>query len=337
MNTTQKYFAYLCAVLFIVSAVVALFSFNIEWHAFDAKNYKRAFENQNLYQRMPDILAGAVFASIANDQNPDPYLQALTRNDWREVIASVLLPEQTKLLTDNALDVTFNYINGKSDSATISLAPIKQNLTGQGGMQVMILILHAQPACTAEQLLQIGLGFLTGNITLCNVPPEMMNLITPLLESQAQALSFAFPDEISIIPNSAAAELIKLNRVRAILKIIPIFPLFFLFCLTLIAVRSISEGLKWWGWSLLITGFVTALSAWIGAPVFSTIAQRIVQGYGAGFIPPILFSIFGEAVRAVATEILKPVIYQGLIVLFCGLGLVIVEFAWQSLIKMRSV
>ena len=44
-------------------------------------------------------------------------------------------------------------------------------------------------ACTAEQLLQLGLGLLGGDIKLCNPPEELTGLATPLIESQLQVMA----------------------------------------------------------------------------------------------------------------------------------------------------
>jgi len=322
MDSIRKYLSVLCAGLFMISTVFALFALNVEWRAFNAENYKRAFDELNLYQRMPDILADTILASVAQDQNSDPYLRAVGRDQWRGVIVSVLPPELVKSITDNALDSTFDYINGRTDSVVVSLVPVKQNLINGGGIQIMTLVLNAQPDCTAEQLFQMGLGFLTaGEITLCNVPPEMLGLITPLLESQVQVMISAFPDEISILPESSQSALIKLNRLRTFFKLTPILPLIFLFCLTILAVRNLFDWLTWWGWPLFVAGFFAAISAWIGAPIFGAIVQRLLQSQGAGFIPVILFSTLGETMTVVASQILKPIIIEGIIIGLAGLGM----------------
>jgi flagellar basal body-associated protein FliL len=64
MDTFRKIIAGICAVLFVISAVFALFAFNIESKAFNSTTYQKAFEKQNLYERMPEILANALHTSI---------------------------------------------------------------------------------------------------------------------------------------------------------------------------------------------------------------------------------------------------------------------------------
>src|SRR5262245_24649766 len=116
MDTLRKTVAALCAILFIISGVTALFAFNIEWYAFDSAAYKQGFERQNLYARTPDILANALSGFISENQNSDPYLKELTLEDWRGTIASIVPPEELKVLADSTLDSVFDYLNDRTNS-----------------------------------------------------------------------------------------------------------------------------------------------------------------------------------------------------------------------------
>jgi len=321
MSAARKYLSALCAVLFILSTILALFAFNVEQRAFDPAVYKQAFEEQKLYERMPGTLANAIFESISAGKNSDPFLKVLSVEDWQSIVSALLPLEDIQSLTDTALDSTFDYLNGKTDSASISLVPFKQRLTNDGGLQVTKMILKAQPDCTADQLLQMGFGFLTGKITLCNMPDEMLGLAAPLLQTQFQAMTAVFPDKLNLTTETSNAARIKLNHVRTLMKITPIFSLIFLISMSALAIRSIQGWLKWWGWSFLVVGIVSSVLAWIGAPIFGTIAQRVLQHYGPGFIPAILFSIMGEAVTVATRQILKPVVIEGLILGIIGLGM----------------
>jgi hypothetical protein len=325
MDILRKTIAALCAILLIISGMIALLAFNIEWYAFDANVYKRAFERQNLYVRAPDILTSALQSYLLENPNTDPYLKELTYEDWRATITSIVPPEELKLLTDSALDSVFDYLNDRTNSATITLVPIKARLTGPAGVEIVQKILHAQPDCTADQLLQMGLGFLSGNIGLCNPPPELLGLVNPLIESQLQLLTFSIPNEVTLIASTpgdpANDPRARLRQVRTLMTITPVFPLFFLFCLTIFAVRSLIDWLQWWGYPFLITGGAGAIIALAGAPVLGIIVQSILEIYGSGFIPPILFSALREAVSVVTGEILRPILYEGLILAAVGFSM----------------
>lgn len=334
MDTFRKIIAGICAALFVITGVVALFAFNIETKAFNSATYKQAFEKQKLYERMPEILANALHTSIAENVNASPYLKPLTVADWQATITSLLPLDEIKTLTDDALDSVLNYLNGNADSAVISLLPFKTNLAGPAGLEVVKQILRAQPACTAQELLQLGLGLLGGDIGLCNPPEELMGLLNPLIESQLQVMIVAIPDEVTLISgaqnNPANDPRINLDRARALMKVTPFFPLAFLFGLSAFAIRSLMDWLKWWGYPFLVTGAISALTALVGSPVFGLIVQRILQSQGAGFLPPILFSTLRETVSVVTAQILKPVMIEGLILGILGLGMVIVAmYLWR--------
>jgi len=328
MDIFRKIIAGICAVLFVISGGIALFAFNIESKAFNSATYKQAFENQKLYERMPEILANALHTSIAENVNTAPYLKPLTVEDWRATITSLLPPEEIKTLTDDALDSVFNYLNGNADSAVISLLSFKRHLASPAGMEVVKQILRAQTDCTAEQLLQLGLGLLSGQIGLCNPPAEFIGLLNPLIESQLHVMTLTIPDEVTLISGAqntpANDPRINLDRARAVMKVTPFFPLFFLFGVSAFAIRSLVEWLKWWGYPFLFTGAISSVTALLGAPTFGLIVERLLQNQGAGFIPPIFFSTMRETVSAVTSQILKPVAIEGLILAAVGLSMVLV-------------
>ena len=327
METLRKTFAALSAMLFILSGILALLAFNIEWKAFDSAVYKQAFEQQNLYERTPDILANVLYGFVSENPNTDPYLKELTIEDWRATIASLVPPAELKTLTNNSLDSVFDYLNGRNNAAVISLAPIKAHLVGPGGVELIRKILRAQPACTADQLLQIGMGLLSGDIALCNPPEQMLGLMIPLIESQAQLITLSIPNEITLLastPGSTSNDpRVGLNQIRTLMKITPIFPIFFLFCITAFGTRTLMDWLQWWGYPFLITGATGSLIAWLGSTTLGIIVQRILQIYTSGFLPPLMFSVLQETVNAVTAEILRPVMIEGLILAAPGFAMVL--------------
>ena len=86
MQTLGKFIAGICAILFIITGVMALLLFNIERKAFSSATYKQAFENQNLYARMPSILANTLSATIVQNQNTPTFIKTLTLPDWEAAI-----------------------------------------------------------------------------------------------------------------------------------------------------------------------------------------------------------------------------------------------------------
>jgi hypothetical protein len=233
-----------------------------------------------------------------------------------------------KALSNETLDSVFGYLNNQSDSASISLRILKTRLAGPQGMELVSLILNAQPDCTLEQLLQMGMGFVSGDVSLCKPPDEMMGLVTPVIEAELRFLTGAIPDEVTLIPagtaNPGGDTRLRLNRARTIMKFSPLLPIVLLIALTALAVRNLTDWFQWWGYPFLVIGAISALAALIGSPVLGLAIQTVMQSQ-AGFLPPVLISALGETVSAVSRQILSPVVLEG--ALLAGVGLVLVVAA----------
>jgi hypothetical protein len=327
VRTLGQFFAGICAILLIISAVLVLLLVNIEAKAFSSATYKQAFADQRLYERMPTILATALTSTMGQNINAVPFLRVLTLQDWQNTITVLLPPEELKATADTALDATFDYLNGRSSSAAISLLPLKTQLAGPSGMNVVLQILSLQPLCTVEQLTQMALGVLGGEIALCNPPPEAVNLMTPFLQSQLQTMTTIIPNEVTFIPGTLSGTpqdpRLKLNRIRSIIKLTPLVPVLLLLAVTIFAVRSIRDWLTWWGWPIMIAGVSSVLIGLIGAPLVGWILQLLIQSQGTIPIPPVLASSIAETTSAVARQILVPVMIQGSLLGIAGLGMAI--------------
>ncbi|MDQ3006234.1 MAG: hypothetical protein M3R47_12745 [Chloroflexota bacterium] len=329
MQTLGKFIAGICAILFIITGVMALLFFNIERKAFDSATYKQAFENQNLYARMPSILANTLSTTILQNQSTPTFIKTLTLTDWETAVSSMLPPEELKAITDDALDSIFDYINRRSDSVSISVIPLKSRLIGPSGVELVKQVLRVQPACTTEQLQAIAFGFLSGgDIILCNPPEDVLTLLTPIIESQIQVMTVAIPDEVTLIsslPSGAPNDpRLRLNNVRLLMLLSPLLPVAFLLGITIFAVRSLKEWLMWWGWPIFITGAGGLLVAILGSPVIGFVVSRYMQIQGAGLIPPSLLATMQETASSVTREILQPVTLEGLILAVIGFVMAVV-------------
>jgi hypothetical protein len=328
VQTLGKFIAGICAVLFIITGVMALLFFNIERKAFDSTTYKQAFENQNLYARMPSILANTLSATILQNQNTPTFIKTLTLTDWEAAVSSMLPPEELKAVTDDALDSVFDYINRRADSVNISLIPLKSRLIGPSGVELVKQVLRVQPACTTEQLQAIAFGFLSGgDIILCSPPEDVLTLLTPIIESQIQVLTVAVPDEVtlisSVLSGTPGDPRVRLNNVRLLMLISPLLPAAFLLGITIFAVRSLKDWLMWWGWPVFITGASALIVALLGSPTIGFIVSRFMQIQAANLIPPSLLAIMQETASSVTREILQPVTLEGLILAVIGLTMAI--------------
>jgi hypothetical protein len=323
----QKTIAAICAALFVIAGVPVLLLFNIERQAFSSATYKQAFENQRLYERMPALIAATLSGTLSQNGALPPFLKELTAEEWQTTIPTLLPPEELRAMTDQTLDSAFDYLNFRSNSVVISLLPIKARLAGEGGINVVRGFLRTQPDCTLEQLTQMGLGLLSGNIALCNPPEEAIGFFAPFIQSQLQTITATFPDQIALVPGTESGTpndpRLKLQWVRSGIVFSPFFLFLLLLTIAVFAVRSIRDLLVWWGWPLLITGGLAAMIALVGAPLIGAVLQLIIQIYGAAFLPPLLASAIAETASAVAGQMLVPVILQGFVLAVIGLMMVI--------------
>jgi hypothetical protein len=327
VRTIGQIFAAVCAILFVITAVIVVLLINIEAKAFSSTTYKQAFEDQRLYERMPAILANTLTSTMGQNINAVPFLRELTPEDWQNTIAVLLPAEELKVMANNALDATFDYLNGRSNSAALSLVPLKTQLAGPAGMDLVLQILSLQPACTTEQLTQMALGLLGGEIALCNPPPEAIGVMTPFLQSQLQTMTTIIPSDVTFIPGTLSGTpqdpRLRLNSIRSAIKLTPLLPILLLLAVTVFAVRGLVDWLMWWGWPFMIAGASCVLIGLVGAPLVSWILQLFIQNQGTIPIPPVLVSSIAETTGAVARQILIPVLVQGAILGFVGLGMAI--------------
>jgi hypothetical protein len=323
-----KTLAAICAALFVLAGVPILLMFNIERMAFSSATYKQAFENQSLYERMPALVAATLTTTLSQNGALPPFLKELTAEEWQATISSLLPPEELRAMTDQTLDSTFDYLNFRSNSVEVSLLPVKARLAGDAGVNVVHEFLRTQPDCTLEQLTQMGLGLLSGNIALCNPPAEALGFFAPFIQSQLQAITATFPDQIALVPGvesgTANDPRLRLQWIRSGIVFSPFFLFLLLLAIAVFAVRSLRDLLVWWGWPLLITGALAALIALAGSPLIGGIMQLIIQIYGATFLPPMLASAIGETASAVASQMLVPAVIQGFVLAVIGLMMVIV-------------
>ncbi len=329
MQTIGKILAGICAILFVISGIAALLLFNTERKAFSSEPYKRAFEDQNLYQRMPAVMSSVLSETLSGNGTANPL--ALGTDTFVSTLLSLLPPQEIKTLTDNTLDEIFAYLNGESDSAEIPLTSLKTYLASPAGADIFMGILSSQPTCTAEQLLQMTLGALGGGeFVFCNPPPEAMGLIRPLVEAQIQNIANLFPDQITLISNAQSGTendpRLQLNRIRVLMKITLIFPLILILCITILAVRDLKSWFIWWGYPFLITGVIGLVISVIGVPIVGFIIQTILENRAGGIISPTLLTTLRETINAVARQILNPVAWQGLILTILGVVMIVTAF-----------
>jgi hypothetical protein len=268
-----------------------------------------------------------IYSYVEDSNNASVLLTLLSKDQMRFVISSLLPPNELETLMDGTFDSFFNFLNGETDSISISLVSIKQHVVSEGGVQAFTQLLQMQPECTAEQILQMGFGFLGSNPTLmmCKPPDDVMNLVTPLIQTQLQSIASNFPDQLTLAGSDQAGLVefrTRFNKVRAVMRLTPAFPIVFLLAIVIFTVRSLSEWLNWWGIPFLITGVSSVFVALIGAPLIRFFMETVIL-QGNANMPVIFLDMMRNAVGSIVGLILQPIAIEGVILALIGTGMII--------------
>jgi len=326
-----KIVAVLCAIGFAVTAFAALLLFNLERRAFNPNIYKDALASRNFYQRLPSLL-GPELAKAAMGSNI-PIAKQFTSDDWAAIIRTLLPPEQLEIMTEDAITQIFAYLNDETSHPHISLTPLKQRLSGPAGMEMAVNLIHAQPDCSIEQLVQMAASF--GQV-LCNPPQSLLNIAKPAIQAQLNLIAANIPDQMSFIDTSTPTQKAgNLRNIRLAMQFSPLAPLVFLFLNTLFAVRTFKDWMTWWGWPLLWSGIMGALAGFSGAPVFRMALENYISTRTQLSIP----AEFTPAIRTVADEVLRQILqpagWQGLILAGTGLSMLLISLIISNVERNR--
>jgi len=321
MNTLRKSGAVFIAILFTLSAVAALFLFNFDRTAFTAETYQQAFAREDLYNKLPVVMAQTMTSGAADQSQFPVVMQGMSTSAWEGFFRALLPPDSLKAMGDDMLNSTFAYLNQQTDSVQLNLIPLKTGMTNDNAVQAVSSLLGTLPDCTLVQIGQMTLDLLGGGqIEFCNPPADMLPLLTPVIQGQLQLTAALIPDQVTLVTAPAQNDpRQRLQFTRVLMRVSPMAPLILLLVLTLLAVRSLKDWLGWWGIPLLVTGAITLGMSIIGAPVFSAILQRVLASRMPDFLPSLLLDYTRELATAMVRALLRPVLWQGLALGLLGL------------------
>jgi hypothetical protein len=311
--------AALCIILFVITALIVLLLFNVERRAFDAATYKRALVNENFYQQFPALMGDIIAKNLGNDA--PPFTKQMNAANWAVFVENLLSPQQLQAMTEDSIAQFFGYLNGDIETPHISLVPLKQSLAGPNGLNAALTIIKSQPDCSLQQLALMATSF--GQV-LCNPPEKILEVISPIVQTELQALAAAIPDQVQMVNANANPQRVQnLKTFRLIIRLSPLIPLALLLMITLLAVRSFRGWLNWWGWPLLLTGLPGAIIGFAGAPLFRRIMERIIAVRIPIDMPQEMLDAVNKVIDASLREMLRPAGWEGLFLFIAGLLMVL--------------
>ncbi len=325
MDGFRKTLAVICAVLFTITAMIAVFMFTFDRRAFTAHTYQNAFDHDDFYNKLPGLMADVLTATDADQSQFPAVMQSLGRDSWEIFFRNLLPGETLKTMGDEALQSTFAYLNMESDSAQFTLTPLKTSLASEAGLQAVYSLLASLPDCTIIQIAEMTLNHLSGGeIKLCNPPAELYPLMTPIIELQLEITAAAIPDQLNIItapPQKDPRQSLKIARL--IMRLSPLLPLGFLLALTLFAVRSFKGLLHWWGIPFFATGLLATVLSLLSMFAFGTILQGMIVNRLPEYLPVILLDYGTDLAAAILKALLTPILFIGIFLTMIGVGMVL--------------
>lgn len=290
-----------------------------------AAPYIGALQEVNAYERAPGVLAEIITNSFNGE--PGPLAQLLPLPDLNqadvELFLSLLLPRdwlqsQSELIVTRAVAE----LNGNAppQPAVLSLTEPKARLGGPAGREALVSLIEQRPACGPADLAAFTCGFNLAGEIACRPPTLNLDLCSAALDLAIGGLVTQIPDQIDLdlvlqLSSPFTAPLRDYaRRYASVVTFVARFGWFlalpFLFLATLLAVRSLSGWLRWWGAPLLGVSFallpaiaLTALfPAWYVAaplqelatmaPAFSLLLADVAGVLSRGLVLQLLIAAF---------------------------------------------
>jgi hypothetical protein len=358
LSACLKTIAFGFAIAFVISALIALLLFNLQSHYLNPDTYKTVLDKQEIYDRLPAILAEQIAYSMTYNpclENPEEceredseedegfgppaYFKNLSTDDWEQMLSLILTPEWTKSEMESVLDQFFAFLNSDEEQLriTISLTGLKANLTGQKGMEFIRILVNAQPPCT-ETLLGILLDAAAGDFSpeqllLCRPPEEIMDTLAPTMEAALDLVIDDIPDQailgkdlFSRNENISASDPnietgIRFQTVRVMMQFGPILPLIFLVLIALFSVRSWRDLLLWWGIPFILLGLSALGMGLLALPLMDWGLETFVLSRIQGTIDPGFLELLIDSVELLVKSYIRVIANQSILIAFLGFAM----------------
>lgn len=323
----------LFAILFVITTPVAFALYNVEQNAFDAEPYIQALEDENIYQRLPDLTARALTTAAQNPERDDmlSIFRNLSEDEWRAFIGELLPPDELEIISEDIVTQVLAYINGEVNEAVLSLAGLKAHLQSPEGISAIYGLLKAQPDCTVEQLTTMAMG--QQRMALCNPPDTFLFVdLRPIIEAEIKAAVGLLPEQVSIITANAdrAQELQNLENLRFVMRLSPILPILCLLIVTVLAVRSLGSWLNWWGYPLLFAGLISIALAALSRPLAGLMFQFLIAPFLPGAMPLDAMQVFRDLVASVFYHAVRTTLVAAGVIALVGLSMVAIGFLFRK-------
>jgi len=326
VNAFKIFLAVLFSIVFITTAVLTMTAFNLERSLFNPDVYNRVFEEEQIFDHLPTILAEVLMEAARSEESVIEPLKELPKEEWDAILRQIFPPDLLKSITEDSIVETMGYLNGESENITLSLREFKEYLLSPAGVDAIYKFLSAQPDCSLEQLTSMVTG--EGGFFFCKPPEQFLGFnLQPIYEAQIRAAVRLIPDEISLIKpgQSTNKAIVEFSRLRTLLRLTPILPVLALAIITLLMVRSFKDWFSWWGFPLILTGILGVFVSLGSGLLFDLYFWNAMAPRMMNYLPVSVVTAGQGVIRAVIGEALKPMLGQSLVL--GGAGGIIVLIA----------
>jgi hypothetical protein len=269
------------------------------------------------------------------------YFWILTEEDWRTVLEALLPPEWLRVQFESVIDQVYEALKGDGDGAVrISMADLKERITGDAGFGAVVALMEAQPPCDEDQLSQIQA--LTDpteplkDVPVCRPPEAVLVAIYPNVRATLAFMAGQIPDqaELKLGGESGSSEdplqtpRDVLGAIRAIAYLSLLLPLALLGLVALLVVRSPRSLLRWWGVPILVAGVLTAAGAIVSLSVAPGSIADLMAGSRSSFtaLAPSVLDTQADLMQAIVRGYLQAVLVQGVLLTAIGVVMVAASF-----------
>ncbi len=345
LTVSSRLIALAFGAAFVLTSAVVLLLWNADHQVFNPQAFKRALLEQKVYERLPSLVAEQLTVSLSRqpagtNSGIPVFFYNLEQQDWEIILSGLMTPQWQQAQVEGVIDQVFASLDSDQAglSIKVSLVELKIRFQGEPGMRAFLQMLHAQPACTQEQLAEIAQAALLGspeNIPLCNPPTDLVSQFRPEIQQGLNQVAAMIPDEIDLgaqlqgaVAGGAPANDLRpdIRRARLLIRFSPLIPSALLLLVTLFGVRSLRGWLLWWGLLLLLAGLAAlALGILAGPAIYYYIVNTLAAGgeAGTGMVPG-LIQVGAGIAQALAAAVVRSTLLQAALITLIGFGMVVV-------------
>jgi hypothetical protein len=345
--------AIIVTIVFVFFAVLGLIGFNIWRVLFNPTLVKHTLTTEivssDLAPSLLELFSGwRAEQRVANNESlsgvgePDVVLliSYVNLDGWREIKQLLVTDEFVTHLISVSVDGFYNWLDSDDlwPNITWDMTPLKERMSGQAGIDAIMVAYSALPACTETQLadFQTRLSKVPPGVevlyNLCQFPvpwhEDQVNDYVEALKSANENIPVRFnvSEEFGGSSSGGALGLAvaksELKLVRLIARWGWLISILFLLIILGIRVRSLRSLGQFAGIPLFISGALAILFAWGGQAIIILLVTRSLLAA----VSDLIRQEVGSSLKHLTAIFFQPLIIQGCILAGVGMVLIVLIF-----------